>query len=154
MHSIYVTLKYNVHISILKILSTLHKSICVQKASLISWKKMLSSKQVWRPPKVLFRLSLQLSIDPLGRPTDPAGSDHYFRTDFRTYVHPHFSKYSKKTKQMSGKNNYHTGGTVGLAEGIIDDTAINVLFVFLSLQKWCLSISWPESRRSVLPRFA
>ena len=37
------------------------------------------------------------TFDPLGRPTDPSGSDHYFLTDFRPYVRPHFSKSQNKT---------------------------------------------------------
>ena len=45
-------------------------------------------------------------IDPLGRPTVPASSDHYFRTCFRPSVCSQFSKY-RKTKQKSLANNYH-----------------------------------------------
>ena len=37
-------------------------------------------------------------IDPLGRPTVPAGSDHCFPT-FRTYVRPHFSENKNIFKQ-------------------------------------------------------
>ena len=44
-------------------------------------------------PKVIF--SGHTSFDPLGRPTVPAGSDHYFCTCFNLYVGPHFSKYRK-----------------------------------------------------------
>ena len=49
---------------------------------------------------------LFLSIDPLVQTTDLAGSDHYFRTDFRPYVRPNFSKY-RITKQTSPENNDH-----------------------------------------------
>ena len=37
-------------------------------------------------------------IDPLDRPTVPAGIDHYFRTCLRPYVRPQFTNY-RKTKQ-------------------------------------------------------
>ena len=61
-------------------------------------------------------------FDPLGRPTVPARSDHYFCT-LSPSVRPHFSKY-QKTKQTSLKIIIATGGTVGLAEGIIDDICL------------------------------
>ena len=54
--------------------------------------------------KVNRRVITKNFIDPLGRPTVPAGSDHYFRTGFRPSVRPHFSKY-RKTKQTSHENN-------------------------------------------------
>ena len=56
-----------------------------------------------------------------GRPTDPANRDHYFCTDFRPYVRPHFSKYRKRRVKIM----ITTGETVGLAEGIIDDTCLD-----------------------------
>ena len=40
-------------------------------------------------------------VDPLGRPTIPAGSDHYFQSCFR-----HLSKY-RRTKRKSRENNDH-----------------------------------------------
>ena len=52
-----------------------------------------------------------------------AGSDYYFCTYFRPYVRPQFSKYCK-TKQSSSEIVIATGGTVGLAEWIIDDTHV------------------------------
>ena len=55
-------------------------------------------------------------IDPRGRPTVTAGSDHCFCT-CRPFVRPHFSKQSKtQAKTMFA--------TVGLAEWIIDDTPV------------------------------
>ena len=45
----------------------------------------------------------------------------------RPSVHPYYSKY-RKTIQISSKNTLATGGHVGMAEGIIDDT--NVLSSF------------------------
>ena len=68
-------------------------------------------------------------FDPrIGRPTITAGSDHYIHTwclYVRPYVRSHFS-ISSKTNQLSSKWGYTvvitTGGTVGLAKGIIDDT--------------------------------
>ena len=57
----------------------------------------------------------QQTIDPLGRPTVPAGSDHYFCTFFSPYVRPHFSKY-RKTNKLRANIMIATGGTVGLAE--------------------------------------
>ena len=67
--------------------------------------------------------------DPRGRPTVMAGSDHFFRTwclSVLTSV-PTFQNFAKR-------NNFQvriviaTGGTVGLAEWIIDDSY--VLFFF------------------------
>ena len=70
-------------------------------------------------------------FDPLGRPTGPAGSDHYFHTYFRTSVH---------TVQNIAKQNKHRVKimitTVGLAEGIIDksiDFVVNSLLTLPSL---------------------
>ena len=60
------------------------------------------------------------SIDPRGRPTVPAGSDHSFRACppfVCPSVRPHFSQNKFQTKTM-----FATGETVGLAEWIIDDT--------------------------------
>ena len=57
-----------------------------------------------------------LSIDPLGRPTDPTDSDHYFRTDFRPSVCPHCSKY-RETKQTSRENNDHYWWDCGSGQG-------------------------------------
>ena len=46
-----------------------------------------------------------LIVDPLGRPTVTAGSDHCFHTCC-PYVRPHFS-ISIKTKQIISENNVH-----------------------------------------------
>ena len=66
-------------------------------------------------------------IDPRGRPTVTAGSDHCFCTcrpfvspSVRPYVRPHFSKQNK----FQAKTMFATGETVGLAEWIIDDTCL------------------------------
>ena len=66
--------------------------------------------------------SHNFEIDPLGRPTNPVGSDQYFRTDLR--LSPLF--WISQTKQTSCENNdlITTGVTVGLAEGIIHDTSL------------------------------
>ena len=45
--------------------------------------------------KLIGQGRLMQVIDPLGQPTIPAYSDHYFCTCFRPYVRPHFSKYLK-----------------------------------------------------------
>ena len=60
-------------------------------------------------------------FDPLGQATGPVGSDHYFRTDFRPYVT--FQNLAKQNK-CRVKIMITIGGTVGLAEGIIDDTCL------------------------------
>ena len=77
------------------------------------------------------------SIDPLGRPTVPAGSDYYFRTCFRpsvlTYVRTYVPTF--KTKRTSLKIIIVTSGPVGLAKGIIDD----ILYPFYALS--CVSSS-------------
>ena len=48
---------------------------------------------------------LKLLLDPHGRPTVTAGSDHCFRTCC-PYVRSHFSK-SRKTKQILSENSVH-----------------------------------------------
>ena len=53
-----------------------------------------------------------------------AGSDRYFHTCFRPYVRSHFSKYRKTLRIM-----IVSSGTVGLAEGLIDDTHV-LYFIF------------------------
>ena len=60
-------------------------------------------------------------IDPLGRPTVTAVSDHCFRMCCL-----HFSE-STKTKQIQAKTMFANGETVGLAKWIIDDKCL-VLF--------------------------
>ena len=61
--------------------------------------------------------------DPLGRPTLPAGSDHYFRTCFRPSASvPTFQNIAKQNKCRLKIMIAISGGTVGLAEWIIDDT--------------------------------
>ena len=67
-------------------------------------------------------LNFLIIFDPLGRSTVTASSDHYM------YVRPHFSKFLK-TKQTSSGMVIAAGGTVDLAEGIIDDTFL-VLLIF------------------------
>ena len=89
-----------------------------------------------------------LSIDPLGQLKVPAGSDHYFRTHLRPYVcvRLHFSKCHKTNK---GRLNIMiaTGGTVGLAEGIIDDTCL-VLSIFL-LKLFCFG-KWKLGKTKIV----
>ena len=63
------------------------------------------------------------------RLTQKPGSDHYFRTDFHPYVRT-FQNISKQNILM-----ITTGGTVGLAEGIIDDTC---LVIFVSIEELTL----------------
>ena len=62
-----------------------------------------------------------LRIDPLGRPTIPAVSDHYSCTCCPS-VRPSPLLKSSKTKQQ--KIMVATSETVGLAEWIIDDTCL------------------------------
>ena len=66
-------------------------------------------------------------IDPLGLPKILAGSYHYFRTCVRTSVRPHFQNIAKQTLP---ENNYYysTGETVGLAEEIIDEICLLLIF--------------------------
>ena len=64
-------------------------------------------------------------IDPLGRPTVPAGSDHCFHTccpSVRTSV-PTFQNLAKQ-KKYQVKTMFTTGKTIDLAEWIIDDTCL------------------------------
>ena len=66
-------------------------------------------------------------IDPRGRPTDTACSDHCFCT-CRSFVspsvtHPHFSKQNK----FQAKTMFATDESVGLAEWVIDDQ-VPILF--------------------------
>ena len=63
---------------------------------------------------------LQIIIDPLGHPTVPAVSDHYFCTCFCPSIHPSPLFKTSQNKRLL-KVMITTGGTVGLAEGIIDD---------------------------------
>ena len=60
-----------------------------------------------------------LIIDPRGRPTFTAGSDHCFCT-CRPSVRPHLSKQNK----IQVKTMFANGETVGLAEWIIDDKPV------------------------------
>ena len=67
-------------------------------------------------------------IDPLGQPTAPAGSGHYFRTYFRLYVRvrtsvPIFQNITKQNKRQM-KIMIDIGGTMGLAKGIVDGTCL------------------------------
>ena len=83
---------------------------------------MLSHLQVFRP-----------IFDPRGRPTITADSDQYFRTCCPS-VRPSVPTFQNLTKQ----NNFQAriviaaGGTVGLAEWIIDDS-IRPIFFFILL---------------------
>ena len=77
------------------------------------------------------RKNTRCIFDPLGRPTVPAGSDNCFCTCFRPYVRHHVSKQNKTSPE---NNDHYWWGTVGLAEGIIDDTCL----VFLNL----ISVRW------------
>ena len=68
-----------------------------------------------------------MDIDPRGRSTVTAGSDHYFHTwclFVRPYIRPfHFSK-SRKTKNFQVRIVIIIGGIVGLAKCIIDGTHV------------------------------
>ena len=79
--------------------------------------------------------SEQKSIDPRGRPTVTAGSDLYFRTCCLSVRPSPLFKISQKskTKTLSSEIVIATGGTVGLAEWIIDGT--HILFLFYSCKK-------------------
>ena len=61
-----------------------------------------------------------------------AGSDHYFRTDFRPYVRSHFSKTIAKQNKRWVKIMITTVESVGLAEWIIDDTCLVLACFFIS----------------------
>ena len=81
-------------------------------------------------------------IDPRGRPTVLVGSNNNFHTCSPSVrLRSHFSK-SSKTKQYSSENSYiATGGTEGLAKGIIDDTCL-VYYIFRWRQS-LFSELWP-----------
>ena len=65
-------------------------------------------------------------IDPRGRPTVTAGSDHYFRTCC-LYIRPSVPTFQNLAKQnVQARIVIATGGTVDLAGWIIDDK--HVLF--------------------------
>ena len=61
-------------------------------------------------------------IDPLGRPTVMTYSDYYFHK--KSSVRPFLLTFHSLSKQnkLKVKTVIATGGNVGLAEGIIDDT--------------------------------
>ena len=84
----------------------------------------------------------QASIDSLGRPTVPAGRDHYFRPRFRLYVRPHYQNIAKQNKRLL-KIIITSTGTVGLAVGIIDYICL-VLFCcnIEEFKTWINSISF------------
>ena len=69
-----------------------------------------------------------LPFDPLGRPTDTAGSDHSFHTCFRPSVHT----YKNIAKQTQFENNdHHWSRLWGLAKGIIDDSCLVFFYFFI-----------------------
>ena len=61
-------------------------------------------------------------IDPRGRPTLMAGSDHYFRTWCLSVRPSSLFKISKKQNNFQVRIVIATGGIVGLADWIIDGT--------------------------------
>ena len=63
------------------------------------------------------------SIDPLGRPTVTAGSDHCFQICCPS-VRPNFSKSSKTKQIFQVKPMFTIGKIVGAAKWIIDDTCL------------------------------
>ena len=71
----------------------------------------------------------KLDIDPLGRPTNLAGRNNYFRTDLRPYV-PTLQNISKQNKCRL-KILIITGGTVGWPRGSL---MTHILFSFISLK--------------------
>ena len=68
-----------------------------------------------------------MHIGPRGRPKVTAGSDHYFRT-WCLYVCPSFPTFPNLAKQnhFQARIVNAVGGTVGLAEWIIDDLVLSV----------------------------
>ena len=75
---------------------------------------------------------MSLLIDPLGRPKVTAGSDHYFRTCC-LYVRPHFE----------ARTVIATGGTVGMAEWIIDGTNV-VAYISYFFISFCIHVTLPQ----------
>ena len=77
-------------------------------------------------------------IDPLGQPTVPAGSDHYFHTDCQSSVRTSvrtFQNLAKQNNKFQAKTMLTTGETVvGLAEWIMDD--LLSCYVLFSPIKW------------------
>ena len=86
-----------------------------------------------RPWTMLIKLKLR--IDPRGRPTVMAVSDHYFRTCCLSV--PTFQNLTKQNNCQS-RIVFATGETVGLAEWIIDGTHVLYLIAF-PVKKQCHS---------------
>ena len=86
------------------------------------------------PAPSIILIAGTLSIDPLGRPTVQAGSDHYFRTCFPLF------KRSQNKRCL--KIMIVSGGTVGLAKGIIDVTWL----VMLILTMLSFPYRWPRGK--------
>ena len=82
-----------------------------------------------------------VTIDPLARPTVPAGKDHYFRICFRPFV-PTFQNIAIQNKRQVKIMIY----TMGLAEAIIDDTCPLTCNLSSTARLWNpLSLSISES---------
>ena len=94
---------------------------------------------------VLWKTATKLcycSIDPRGRPTVTAVSDHYFRTCC-LYVRPSVRTFQNLAKQnkFQARTVIATGGTVGLAEWIIDDTHFLFFLYWEKIAVICGSLS-------------
>ena len=83
---------------------------------------------------VLVRICNYAFIDPLGRPTIKAGSDHCLHTCC-PYVRPTFQNIAKQN-EFQVKTMFTTGEIVGLAEWIIDDTLFCFLYFCLRISLW------------------
>ena len=80
--------------------------------------------------KTVFSIYLCISqsvyIDPRGRPTVTAGSDHYFRTCCLSVRPSPLFKNHAKQNNFEARIVIATGGTVSLAEWIIDGTNMSI----------------------------
>ena len=123
-------------------LSSIHETSRIFKTFASSSKDYLEKFQVQKcifhdssMPKYFIDMEYMNQFDPLGRSTVSAGSANYFRTLFPS-VRPYFSKTIAKQNKHRVKIMIATGRTVGLVEGIIDDSC---LVPFGLLSNICLS---------------
>ena len=90
--------------------------MCIFDRQIIAWM-----------PSAFFKRAYTVYLYWSTRPTHTDGSDHSFHT-CRPSVHPNFSKNRAKLYDCYMENVITTGETVGLAEGIIDDTFLYPLY--------------------------
>ena len=108
-----------------------------QSDLLSSWFGKKKDLNQFEPTPFINRL-----LDPRGRPSVTACSHHYFLTRCPSVL-PSTFQYLAKQNNCQVRIGFTTGGTVGLAEWIIDDTCHLNRVRFLSrAQKW-YNLNWP-----------